>query len=107
MLRRHHDGVASWSQSKPASRHCQGILGPRVMAYTYAVAALLEVRNLSVTFDTPRGPVPAVRDLSFSLDAGEILGLAGEIACGENPARPGLFSTLYTSAPSSRGNTLS
>jgi ABC-type dipeptide/oligopeptide/nickel transport system ATPase component len=28
------------------------------------VAALLDIRNLSVIFDTPRGSVPAVRDVT-------------------------------------------
>ena len=41
------------------------------LAYTEPVAALLDIRNLSVTFETPRGSVPAVRDVTFSLDAGE------------------------------------
>jgi ABC-type dipeptide/oligopeptide/nickel transport system ATPase component len=32
--------------------------------------ALLDIRNLSVTFDTPRGSVPAVRDVTLSLVEG-------------------------------------
>ena len=40
--------------------------------------ALLEVENLNVRFATPDGEVHAVRDLSFSLEQGETLGIVGE-----------------------------
>jgi len=46
--------------------------------------ALLEVRNLSVDFWTPRGPVRAVDNVSLSIAPGEILGLAGESGCGKS-----------------------
>ncbi len=45
---------------------------------------LLEVKNLSVSFDTPRGELQAVRDVSFSLGEGEILAIAGESGCGKS-----------------------
>lgn len=45
---------------------------------------LLEVKNLSVCFDTPRGELQAVRDVSFSLDGGEILAIVGESGCGKS-----------------------
>jgi oligopeptide/dipeptide ABC transporter ATP-binding protein len=44
---------------------------------------LLEVENLSVTFSTPRGPVPAVARASFKVGAGEVLGLVGESGSGK------------------------
>ena len=34
------------------------------------MAELLEVKNLSVSFDTPRGELQAVRDVSFTLHEG-------------------------------------
>jgi peptide/nickel transport system ATP-binding protein len=40
-------------------------------------APLLEVKDLSVELQTHRGPAYAVRDVSFSLQAGESLGLVG------------------------------
>jgi len=60
--------------------------------------SLLDVRNLSVTFDTPRGSVPAVRDVSFSLAAGEILGLVGESGSGKSAASLALLRILDPSA---------
>ena len=45
---------------------------------------LLEVKNLSVSFFTPQGEVQAVRDVSFSLKAGEVLAVVGESGCGKS-----------------------
>jgi len=45
--------------------------------------ALLEIRDLSVTFQTDDGPVHAVDNLSLTIHTGEILGLVGESGCGK------------------------
>lgn len=50
---------------------------------------ILEVNNVSVSYSTggvfTRGKVQqAVRDVSFSMDSGEILGLVGESGCGKS-----------------------
>jgi peptide/nickel transport system ATP-binding protein len=47
---------------------------------------LLEVNHLSVTFHTPTGPVRAVRDASFQVRRGEVVGLVGESGCGKSTA---------------------
>jgi len=46
--------------------------------------SLLEVRDLSVTYRTLRGPVPAVRHVDITLNAGDTLGVAGESGCGKS-----------------------
>lgn len=45
--------------------------------------SLLEVQNLTTYYTTLRGPVHAVEDVSFNLDEGKALGLAGESGCGK------------------------
>ncbi|HZX53678.1 MAG TPA: ATP-binding cassette domain-containing protein, partial [Ilumatobacteraceae bacterium] len=45
---------------------------------------LLAVNDLHVTYHGSHGPVPAVRGVSLTLDAGETLGLAGESGSGKS-----------------------
>jgi oligopeptide transport system ATP-binding protein len=63
---------------------------------------ILELKNIVYSFRTYGGEVKAVRDVSFDLKKGEILGIVGESGCGKsvtaqcilrlNPEPPGFFS---------------
>jgi peptide/nickel transport system ATP-binding protein len=46
--------------------------------------SLLELRGLSVTFDTPVGSVKAVSDVSLTLGEHETLSIVGETGCGKS-----------------------
>jgi peptide/nickel transport system ATP-binding protein len=49
-----------------------------------ASTSVLELRDLSVTYRTEGGLVPAVRGVSMSIDPGDTVGLAGESGCGKS-----------------------
>lgn len=62
---------------------------------------ILELKNVVYSFKTYGGEVKAVRDVSFEVKKGEILGIVGESGCGKsvtaqcimrlNPEPPGFF----------------
>ena len=45
--------------------------------------SLLEINNLSISFDTPDGKVKAVNDVSFNLNHNESLAIVGESGSGK------------------------
>lgn len=45
---------------------------------------LLEVKNLKKYFETPKGMLHAVDDISFSIEEGKTLGIVGESGCGKS-----------------------
>jgi peptide/nickel transport system ATP-binding protein/oligopeptide transport system ATP-binding protein len=45
---------------------------------------LLEIRNLSISFDIEEGKANAVHDICFSIDSGEVVGLVGESGSGKS-----------------------
>ena len=47
------------------------------------MAALLEVQNVTKIFDDAQAKGPAVDGVSFTIEAGETLGLVGESGCGK------------------------
>lgn len=62
------------------------------------MSELLEVKNLSVSFDTRRGEVQAVRDVSFTLRPGEVLAVVGESGCGKSVLCKSIMKLLPASA---------
>ena len=60
---------------------------------------LLDIRNLSVDYETGRGPLKALRDVSFTVPNGEIVGIVGESGCGKSTL---ISSILRLAAPNAR-----
>lgn len=48
------------------------------------MAELLKISNLKKYFNTPKGLLHAVDDVSFSIDGGKTLGVVGESGCGKS-----------------------
>ena len=59
-----------------------------------ATDVLLNVDNLNIEFRLGEEYAGAVRDLTFELQAGETLGLAGESGCGKSTAALGIMNLL-------------
>ncbi len=56
--------------------------------------ALLEIKNLSTEFVTEQGRVQAVRDVSITLNQGEVLGIVGESGSGKSQTMFSLMGLL-------------
>ena len=59
---------------------------------------LLRVDNLAIEFATHSGPVSAVRDLSFTIDHGESVGIVGESGSGKSQSVLALMGLLADNA---------
>ena len=69
--------------------------------------ALLEVRDLSVSFTVEGREVPAVRNISFSVDRGETLALVGESGSGKSVTALSILQLLpYSTARHPSGSIL-
>jgi oligopeptide/dipeptide ABC transporter ATP-binding protein len=64
---------------------------------------LLEIRGLAVDFPAPAGISHAVRELSFSIAPGEVVGLAGESGSGKSAAALAVMRLLPPQARMSGG----
>ena len=70
------------------------------------MAELLEVKNLSVSFDTPRGELQAVRNVSFTLHEGEVLAVVGESGSGKSVLCKAIMKLLRKDARIKGGSIL-
>jgi peptide/nickel transport system ATP-binding protein len=59
---------------------------------------LLQVEHLSVQLQTHRGAAYAVRDVSFTLERGDTLGIVGESGCGKSMTAMALMGLLPENA---------
>ena len=59
---------------------------------------LLEVKNLRTTFRTEDGPVTAVNGLTFSVEAGQTLGIVGESGSGKSVTSLSIMRLLSRNA---------
>jgi peptide/nickel transport system permease protein len=87
-LKRHHLEAPGGDVDRP-----RDVAWPRLPAMADD-APLLQVRDLSIEFDTPRGPLRAVDEVSFDLRRGETLGLVGESGCGKTTTVLGILRLL-------------
>ncbi len=63
--------------------------------------ALLDIKNLTISFDTLDGTVNAVNDLSFSLEKSETLAIVGESGSGKTQAMLGIMGLLASNGHAS------
>jgi oligopeptide/dipeptide ABC transporter ATP-binding protein len=61
------------------------------------VSALLDIRNLSVQFQTAKGPLHAVTDISLAIARGETVGLVGESGSGKSTLARAVLQLLPAS----------
>jgi oligopeptide transport system ATP-binding protein len=67
---------------------------------------LLEIKNLCTEFQTSQGAVQAVRDVSVTVDAGDVLGLVGESGSGKSVTALSLMGLLASNGKVTRGEML-
>ncbi len=67
---------------------------------------ILDVKNLEIKYHTREGVLTAIRDTSFHVDKGEIVGIVGESGCGKSTVASALMRLLPPNGEISRGRIL-
>jgi peptide/nickel transport system ATP-binding protein len=67
---------------------------------------LLQVNNLRTYFGTPESPKRVVDDVSFTIEAGQTLGLVGESGCGKSLTALSIMQLLPAAARNAGGEVL-
>ncbi len=67
---------------------------------------LLEIKHLSVDYESAKGAVHAVDDVSFTIERGQIFGLAGESGSGKSTLAYTIARLLQSSAVVTQGQVL-
>jgi peptide/nickel transport system permease protein len=103
--------VEGWSSraAAPALRTARPVPGTTQNTITNDAGlddALLAVRDLSVEFRGPDGPVTVVDHVSFELRKGEVLGIVGESGCGKSVTALSLLRLLPPNGRISGGRVL-
>ena len=68
--------------------------------------AILDVRDLCVSYETRQGKVRAIDGVTFAIEQGESLGLVGESGCGKTTAGKAFLRMLADNAAIVRGQML-
>jgi oligopeptide/dipeptide ABC transporter ATP-binding protein len=95
-LKRHHLEAPGSDVARvgPIATAPVSISAPTTMPAAATVAPILQVRDLTIEFDSDSGPLRAVDGVSFDLRRGETLGLVGESGCGKTTTVLGLLRLL-------------
>jgi peptide/nickel transport system ATP-binding protein len=65
--------------------------------------SLLQINGFSLSFQSPAGKVPALKDISFSVNAGEMLALVGESGSGKSVTALSIMGLLPPGTASVNG----
>lgn len=64
---------------------------------------ILQIENLSISFRTDEGTFNMIKDLSYSVGEGEIVGIVGESGCGKTISSLCTMGLLLYSIPGTGG----
>jgi oligopeptide/dipeptide ABC transporter ATP-binding protein len=65
--------------------------------------SVLDIRNLSVSYQTEHGPLQALRDVNLLIPEGKIIGIVGESGCGKSTLISAIIRLLAPNAKVVRG----